>query len=495
LAELVRTGQATPQELLDEAIHHIDLLNPQLNAVVHKMYDRARAEVAAGLPNGPFAGVPFLVKDLVPSTVAGEPQSNGTRLLRNWGPAQDSELVRRWRAAGLVVVGKTNTPEFGLVPYTESVALGVARNPYDLTRTPGGSSGGSAAAVAARMVPMAGGGDGGGSIRIPAACCGLFGLKPTRGRTPMGPDVTEGWGGCVVEHVLTRSVRDSAALLDATAGPDVGAPYVAPPQERLFLDEVNRAPGKLRIAFTSRALIGAQVAVDPEILRGLDATVGLLQDLGHELVEEAPATNPEELAVAFLEMLAAQLWNDMEEAAAVVGRKPARGDFELATWVLGLVGRALSGADYVRAVRVLQRTARRLGEFFARYDVLLTPSLAQLPVPIGALQPTGAERQLLGAIGALRAGKLLTRLNLVRPTALKTFAFIPYAPPFNVTGQPAMSVPLHWTARGLPVGMQFVGRFGDEATLFRLAGELEQAQPWTGRMPALVAESATGQTP
>jgi amidase len=334
---------------------------------------------------------------------------------------------------------------------------------------------------------MASGGDGGGSIRIPASCCGLFGFKPTRGRTPTGPKLYEAWEGLAVEHALTRTVRDSAALLDATAGLDVGAPYAAPPAEGPYAEEVRRNPGALRIAFTSKPLFGAAVQPHADCLEGLHKTAHLLETLGHQVEEAAPTVDGEELAVAFVTMLAGQLANDIAESAAQVGRKAKRADFELSNWVLGMIGRAISGADYVRAVRTLQYAARRTGAFFAQYDVLLTPTLAEPPVLVGSLQPTLAEQRMLRTVSVLHAGKLITALNMIKPVALKTFAFIPYTPLFNATGQPAMSVPLHWTAQGLPIGMHFVGRFGDEATLFRLAGQLEQACPWSDRVPSLLA--------
>ena len=486
LAELVRTGQITPLELVEAAIARIEARNPQINAVIHTMFNQARQAAQGNLPDGPLRGVPFLVKDLL-AMVAGTPLASGTRLLKQWAPPFDSELVRRWKAAGLIILGKTNTPEFGLQPYTEPELFGPTRNPYDPTRTAGGSSGGSGAAVAARLTPAASGGDGGGSIRVPSAVNGVFGLKPTRGRTPTGPVNWELWEGCAVEHVLTRSVRDSAALLDATAGADGGAPYAAPPQTGPFLAEVGRNPGRLRIAVTSRSLIGVDdPSPDPEVIRGLEATVKLLQSLGHEVIEATPQYDYAELAMAFMTMIAGQTRNDIRDTAALVGKRPARSDFELLTWVIGLLGNAFTAADYVHATRVFGMTARAIGAFFADYDVLLTPTLPRPPVAVGALQPTPAEQRLLSTIATLHAGKLLTALDLVRPIALKTFSYVRYLTPFNITGQPAMSVPLHWTDAGLPVGMHFVGRFGDEATLFRLAAQLEQAQPWAARMPALV---------
>ena len=489
LAELVRTKQVSPLELLDAAIERIEAHNPQINAVVYPLFDEARRAAMGDLPEGPLRGVPFLVKDLL-AMVAGAPLSYGTRLLKEWAPPVDSELVHRWKSAGLVIAGKTNTSEFGFVPWTEPELFGPTHNPYDLTRTAGGSSGGSGAAVAARFVPAASGGDGGGSIRVPASVNGVFGLKPTRGRTPSGPVYYELWEGCVAEHVLTRTVRDSAALLDASDGADVGAPYAAPPKERPFLEEVQRAPGKLRIAFTTQAMIGVDdPPPDPECVRGLLATAKLLEGLGHEVVEAAPQLDYAELALAFMTMICGQAWNDIRETAALVGRKPARHDFELATWVTGMLGKAFTAADYVGATRTLGQAARKVGQFFTAFDVLLSPTLPIPPFEIGALQPSEGERRLLTTLAALKAGKLLTTFDLVRPFALKTFGLIRYLVLFNITGQPAMSVPLHWTADGLPIGMHFAGRFGDEAALFRLAAQLEQVQPWADRAPQLVGRA------
>jgi amidase len=476
----VRTKQVAPATLVEEAIARIEIENPRLNAVIHPMYDEARRVAQRPLPAGAFAGVPFLLKDLM-AAYAGVPTGAGNRLLRGIPATQDTEIVRRFKAAGVVVLGKTNTPEFGLVPFTEPEALGPTRNPWDLGRTPGGSSGGSAAAVAARMVPLAGGGDGGGSIRIPAACCALFGLKPTRGRTPAGPEVGEHWHGFAVEHVVTRSVRDSAAMLDAIAGPDAGAPYPAPPQARPFLSEVDAAPSRLRVAVTSQPFLGRTVHAD--CVAGLEATARLLTELGHDVVEAAPAIDGEAFSIAFLTTVAAEARADIEWAAALAKRRPAPRDFEPTTYALGLLGRALSAAEYTGAVRYLQSVARAIGRFFEGYDVLLTPTLSCPPVVIGALQPKPMERVMLQVLGRLNAPWLLRALGAIKPLATQAFEFIPYTPVFNVTGQPAMSVPLHWNADGLPIGMHFVGRFGDEATLFRLAGQLERARPWFDRAP------------
>jgi len=482
LAELVRKNEVKPFELVEEAIGRIEKHNPTLNAVIHKMYDYARAVARVGLPTGgPFHGVPFLVKDLI-GTLEGVPTSSGNRLLKSIPAAHDSELVKRWRKTGVIILGKTNTPEFGLTPYTEPETFGPTCNPWDVTRTPGGSSGGSAAAVAARFVPMATGGDGGGSLRHPASACGVFGFKPSRGRMPMGPDITEGWRGFVVEHILTRSVRDSAAMLDATHGPDVSAPYVAPPPERPYLTEIRTPPGKLRIAFTAKPMLGQNVHA--ECIKGLDETVTLLKELGHEMVEDAPVFNGQDFSLAFLTVLAGEIRADIEEAAKAAGKRVSVGDFDISSFGVGLFGTVLTAADYAKSVRHLQRVGRNISEFFENYDVLLTPTLSQPPVKSGSLAPSPGEKALLRTIGQMNAGWVLDLLGVIKPLAAQTYEFMPWTPPFNVTGQPAMSVPLYWDTAGLPIGMHFVGRYGDEATLFRLAAQLEQAKPWFNMAPA-----------
>jgi amidase len=482
LAELVRRKEISPAELVEEAIRRIETVNPQINAVIHPMYDLARQQVQQGLPERPFRGVPFLLKDLL-VYYAGVPTRSGSRFFRDFVPDHDSEIVRRYRQAGVVVLGKTNTPELGLVPYTEPVLFGPSRNPWDLSRTTGGSSGGSGAAVAARLVPVAHGNDGGGSIRIPASCCGVFGLKPTRGRTPMGPDIGEAWRGMAINHVLTLSVRDSAAMLDATAGPDVGAPYIIPPPERPFLEEVGRDPGRLRIAFTTRPLLPG--TVHPDCVRGVEETARLCQDLGHIVEEAAPQIDGHAFARDFLTMVCAETRADIEEGKALTGRKARYGEFEPATWALGLLGRQISAGEYSCALRALQRAARQVGQFFETYDVLLTPTLATPPMEIGWLQPTGVKAFALKLLGSLNAGALLNKLAGIEALAEEVFAFIPFTPVFNVTGQPAMSVPLVWNDAGLPIGMHFVARFGEEATLFRLAAQLERARPWFDRRPPI----------
>ena len=479
LAALVRSGVVSAAELLETALARIEAHNPALNAVIRTRHDQVRAEAAQVDREAPFAGVPFLVKDLI-ATLAGEPTANGNRLLANRPMPRDSELVRRFRAAGVLIAGRTNTPEFGLTPYTEPALFGPTRNPWSLGHSPGGSSGGSAAAVAAGLVPLASGGDGGGSIRIPASCCGLFGMKPSRGTTPTGPEFGELWHGFAIEHVLSRSVRDSAAMLDATAGADPGAPYAAPAQARPFLDEVGTEPGRLRIAFTREPLFG-HGTVHADCIAALEDTARVLESLGHHVEEETPLLDREACALAFATVIAGETRAEIEHLARVTQRRPHARDFEPATYIIGLMGRSVSAAAYVGAVRTLQLTARGVAPFFERHDVLLTPTLAAPPVLIGALQPSAAELRLMRLINVLNAGWMLNALGVIEQEAAKMFDYIPFTPLFNVTGQPAMSVPLHWNAAGLPIGMQFVARLGDDATLFRLAGQLERARPWFER--------------
>jgi amidase len=487
LVELVRKKEVKPRELVEEAISRIEKLNPQLNAVIYKMYELARKAADGDLPDGSFKGVPFLMKDII-AAYAGVPLTNGSRFFKNFVPDHDSELTKRFKAAGLIVVGKTNTPEFGLVPITEPELFGPTNNPWDLSRTPGGSSGGSAAAVAARMVPLAHGADGGGSIRIPASCCGVFGLKPTRGRTPNGPDFGELWRGLACSHVLTRSVRDSAAILDATAGPDIGAPYYAVPPTRPFLSEVGVDPGKLYIAFTSKPFLGG--VVDKDCVNGLETTARLCQDLGHEVVEAAPQINGEAFAKAFMTIVCVETRATIEEAEVLLNRKASFKDFEPSTWALGLLGRRCRAAELSKSLNLAQLTARQIGGFFKKYDVLLTPTLAMPPVATGELQPKGMRAVAMKLLGSLNAAGLINTLSGIDALAQNVFGFIPYTPLFNGTGQPAMSVPLYWNDAGLPIGMQFVGRYGDEATLFRLAGQLEKARPWSERIPRICAKTS-----
>ncbi|MBW1783388.1 MAG: amidase [Deltaproteobacteria bacterium] len=480
LAELIRKKEISAQEVCETAIARIEALNPRLNAVVTPMYDHAREAIRQGLPEGPFTGVPFLLKDLM-AAYAGVPLTNGSRAFKNYIPTRDSELVIRFKRAGTVILGKTNTPEFGLLGVTEPELHGPTRNPWNMDHTPGGSSGGSAAAVASGMVPLASGGDGGGSIRIPSACCGLFGLKTTRDRNPTGPEVGAVWQGAVIEHVISRTVRDSAAMLDATRGPDIGAPSILPPPERPYLKEMDQDPGPLTIAFTTRSPL--HTPVHPECVKGVEETVRLLETLGHRVEEAEPEIDGPALAMTYLTMYFGEVAADIEELKEILGRKPCRKDVEALTWTLGLMGRTYSAGYFVKAIREWGKAARIMGRFHQTYDLYLTPTLASPPVKIGELKPKPAEALALNLINLLGLGRLVKLSGMMEKLAVESLSKTPFTQLANFTGQPAISVPLYWTPDGLPCGSQFIGPFGDERTLFRLARQLEQARPWFDRRP------------
>jgi Asp-tRNA(Asn)/Glu-tRNA(Gln) amidotransferase A subunit family amidase len=459
LAELVRTREVAATEILEAAIARIERLNPTLNAVVTKVYDAARAEAQALDADAPFAGVPFLLKDLG-GAQAGVPLSAGSRFFAHAAAPADAEIVKRHKRAGLMILGRTNTPEFGLSATTEPVLFGPTRNPWDPTRTAGGSSGGSAAAVAVRMVPLAHASDGGGSIRIPAACCGLFGLKTTRNRNTLAPYAGESLAGCSVEHVVSRSVRDSAAALDATAGPAPGDPYFAAPPARPFLAEVGAPPDRLRIALTTKAFGGAPV--HPDCVAATEAAARLCEELGHIVEEAAPAFDVEGLDANYNLIFAVGATANIQLRARAIGKELNPEAFERVTWAMVEMGRSISAPDYVMMVNRLHGISREIAAFFDTYDALLTPSLAEPPVELGVLDMMSDD---------------------LAAYTERLWRFTPFTYPFNVTGQPAMSVPLSWNAAGLPIGVHFVGRYGDEATLFRLAAQLEQARPWADRRP------------
>lgn len=480
LAELVRKQEVSAEELIDAAIDRIEARNPALNAVVHPMFARARAE-ALQPRTGPFAGVPFLLKDLMAED-AGEPSTSSCRLGNEWRADRDCELVARYKRAGLIIVGRTNTPELGIMGTTESAFRGAAHNPWDLARSTGGSSGGSAAAVAARLVPAAHAGDGGGSIRIPASHCGLVGLKPTRGRNPLGPVSGEHWASLVEEHVITRSVRDCAGLLDATAGPDPGAPYQVRDPARPFADEVGQPPGRLRIAFTSESLF-AETADDDCRAAVADAAL-LARSLGHTVEEALPTFDRAALVRAYLLVVAVGVSSDLAVAAARAGRPARAKDVEPATWLLQLIARALPASDYVAAVELIRRTSRQVAEFFGRYDIFLTATAARPPVKLGELALTRGEKFQLGIVRTLPLRALL--MKAVDEAARGPLAATPNTQLFNMTGQPAISLPLWWNAAGLPIGTQWVAPYGREDLLLRLASQLEVARPWSARRPKLI---------
>lgn len=482
LAERVRRGDVHPTELVDAAIAGIEKVNPPLNAVVHRMYDQARAAATGPLPDGPFRGVPFVVKDL-DGWLAGEPYTQSCRMSKDFIAPEDSEIIARMKRTGVVIVGKTNCSELGILGVTESALRGPARNPWNPAHTPCGSSGGTAAIVAARAVTMGHGGDGGGSIRIPASACGLFGLKPTRARNPLGPRTSEGWGGYVQPGVITRSVRDCATMLDATQGPDAGAPYASPPRERPYAEEVRRAPRKLRIAFSTGAQLGR--ATHADVKAAVRDAAALCASLGHELEEVALPIDREALVAAYFAQIAVGAAASIDETARWVGRAPTPADFEPTTWMLATIGRKLPAMELQRSRDACQHAGRTLGPFFQRYDLFLDGTLAYPPSTVGELALKPAERVALAALRVVSPRFILDKL--LATLGANALEKTPNTQVANQTGLPAMSVPLAWNAAGLPIGVQFMAPFGDEATLFQLAAQLETARPWADRLPPIHA--------
>lgn len=460
MAALVRKGEVSAVELVDDAIRRCEQVNPTLNAVIVDMFDQAREAAARASRDGPFAGVPFLMKDFV-AEIEGVPFSEGSAFLEGYIPREDSEIYRRYRKAGLITIGKTNLPEFAIGVTTEPRLFGKSCNPWNPERSTGGSSGGAGAAVAARVVPAAHGNDVAGSIRIPASCCGLFGLKPTRGRTSLAPLYGDLFSGMFVEHALTRTVRDSAALLDVVSGPAVGEPYNAPAPRRPFAAEVGVAPGRLRIGFSCKTPLGDPL--DPECERAIRDTAALCESLGHDVTETMPEFATLELWQKFTTILAGGVAWALADWERRLDRKLDAKFFEPFVWAFSERGRALSAADYLMAIQDVQVQVRALSRFFETQDLWLTTTLGQPPLPLGTLTYAGDPIEL--------------RRRMAK--------FSPYTYISNASGQPAMSVPLHWTADDLPVGLHFVGRFGEEATLFRLAAQLEEARPWANRRPRI----------
>ena len=458
-AELAKRGEVTPLELVEASIARIEALNPQLNCVAAPMFEEARTIAQGRLPSGLLSGVPYMVKDLG-QPCAGVRQTDGSRALRDFVAHRDGGLVTRLRAAGLVIVGRTTAPEFGNHSTTEAAVFGPTRNPWDLERTAGGSSGGSAAAVAARLVPAASASDGAGSIRIPASCCGLFGLKPTRARISFAPDAGEVLSGLAVEHAITRTVRDSAALLDLTSGAVPGDPYWPSPPATPFFDEVKVDPKPMYIAWSAQAPLG--IPVHPDCKRAVEATARRLQELGHQVVEDEPSYDHEVLLDPMVTIWAVGNATDYDSVASRIGRDPREDELEVTTWELVDRGRKVTAVQLVSAVDLIHAASRAIAPFFDRYDVWLTPTLAQPPLPLGVLNKSygGADEWW--------------RFDL---------SFNPWNAIANLTGNPAMSVPLAQDASGLPVGLLFTGRYGDESALFRLAGQLERSYGWADRAP------------
>lgn len=483
MAELVRTGQVKASDLLEAAIARAEALNPTLNAITIPMFEEARGRVKALPSAAPLGGVPFLLKDLF-QDYAGAPYTWGSMAYKRAGTVaeRNSVIVDRWLAAGTVPFGRTNTPEFGSKGITEPATFGPTANPWDLARSPGGSSGGSAAAVAAGIVPLAGANDGGGSIRIPAASTGLFGFKPGRGRTPSGPDVAEALHGAAINHVLTRTVRDSAAMLDATHGPELGSMAVLAPPERPYLQEVGRDPGRLRIAFDHRSPVGTDV--DPELAAATKQTAQDLESLGHHVEEATPHIDGAALASDFVTLWFANLAAMIEHAQTTLGASLS--DFELDTVAVAMVGRKTSAMRYNQAYTNWLRYSRKLSEFYQRFDVYMTPTLGTKPPLIGERTTPAWAETAISALLPLGLAQLIPLAGgTVQEVVMNNLARVPFTQLANVTGTPAMSVPLHSYADGFPLGIQFCADQNSEGMLLRLAGQLEQAHPWIDRRPVL----------
>ena len=460
LAALVRGGEVKPSELIESAIARIERHNPAINAVIYQAFDEARAQ-ADSLPDGPFRGVPFLVKDLL-IQVAGWPRTSGSRFFQGVVDAGDDGLMRRYRASGVAAIGKTNLSEFGIAGTTEGQLYGPCRNPWNTDHIVGGSSGGAAAAVAAGIVPMAHGGDGRGSIRIPASCCGLVGLKPTRDRNPDLPDGYDFAQGFVVEHVITRTVRDSAVMLDVTGRPEPGSPYAAPAKDRPYAEEIERSPGRLKIAYSSETANGRPC--HPEVQAALEATAELLRRLGHEVVPQGLGVDQRALWGSQGAFSGANFAAGMRRMIEASGREPQGDDFEPLTWASWKGGQRATGMDAMADAQALRMLARAALQIFERYDVFLTPTLAAPPPPIGYLSPV---------------------LNAPRDIGRRNGEFFSYPGVANMTGAPSISLPLAWSSAGLPMGMMFGARYADEATLFRLAAQLEKEAPWKDKRPPI----------
>ena len=461
LAELVRRGEVKPAELLEAALERADRHDPTLNAIVYDARDEARRAAAGELPDGPFRGVPFLIKDLGVE-VAGWPITSGSRFQKDVVSARDSLLAERFRESGVVFFGKTNTPELGITGTTESALLGPCRNPWNPEHIAGGSSGGAAAATAAGIVPLAHASDGLGSIRIPAACCGLFGMKTTRDRNPLDNTAGAGAMGFSVHHVVSRSVRDSAAMLDCTGRPAPASPYAPPPKERPYLEELETPPGRLRVAFSTETPSGRPI--DAEVEAATKEMAALLEGLGHDVEERALPVDQRAFYKAQSLCAAANAAAEFYELTQRLGREPAENELEPLTWAGIRNGQRVSGSQAMVGWRKLRVLGHQMMALFEDFDVFLSPVMGTPPPKIGHIDPVNLEP---------------------REVSKRQARVFPFTAPFNFTGQPAMSVPLYESSEGLPIAMQLAGRYGDEATLFRLAGQLEAERAWKDRKPAL----------
>ncbi|MBK8658477.1 MAG: amidase [Bacteroidetes bacterium] len=484
LAQLVKKKEVSPEELLQTAISRAEEVNPKINAVVTKLYDLGKEQLKNIKPDAPLAGVPYLIKDLGPQ-LKGTRYTCGSRILQDFISPENSVVTDRMLSAGLIIFGKTNTPEFGLTPWTEPALFGAAHNPWNLDYTTGGRSGGSAAAVASGIVPMASANDGGGSIRIPASCNGLFAMKPTRGRITLGPYLGEGWGGAVNEGVISRSVRDSALYYDLVHGSTEGDPYHVKPPEHPFVQEISKIPRKLKIGFTTKMPDGLNTPVDEENVKAMAHTVQLLRSLGHEVQEVELPYKKEVLTDLLYAMVYGETSATLDYIGEQRGRKPHRSEVEPNTWLLYKLGKSFSANAFALAKLKWNEVNRKLADFHKDYDLLLTPTLGMRPFKIGAMNNPPAEEISLRVLNALGISSIIRYTGMIEKIAEKTFSWIPYAPLANITGQPAMTVPLYWTTDELPVGVMFTAPLGDEGTLFQLAAQLEKAQPWFSKQPKL----------
>lgn len=475
LAELVKSKQVTASELLDVAIRRCEQVNPSLNAVTIPLFEHAQQHLNKAT-TGTFSGVPFLLKDLF-QEYAGTPATHGSKLFKDkpYIPDFNAEIVNRWQATGVNIFGRTNAPEFGIKGITEPDAWGACHNPWQLKHNSGGSSGGSASAVTAGIVPLAGAGDGGGSIRIPASYCGLFGLKPSRGRTPWGPAFAEAMHGAAIQHVLTRSVRDSAAMLDATHGSELSSLFCIQAPNHSYLAALTQPAKRLRIAFCTQSPIGTEVSKDA--IQAVQHTVKLLQSLGHDVIEDQPNIDGLKLASDFIVMWFAQCALMLQELSEQC-KAPASA-FEMDTRAAAAFGQKTSATDYLRCLNRWSDYTRQLNQFFQHYDLYLTPTTASVAPKNGEVRTPLLQQLLLkGLLKTGQAHQLLKGSFLVEQIVQSNLKWVPFTQLANITGVPAMSVPLYWNKRGLPLGSQFMAPFGHEHVLLALAAQLEQAQPW-----------------
>ncbi len=478
LAQLVKSKQVKAEELVEAAISQIEKHNPKINAVVNKFYEEAEAQIKKANPQAPFYGVPFLIKDLG-LAYKGQPLTSSAKFMKDYRPDYDSILIQKFKNAGFIILGQTNTPELGLLGITESKFRGPCRNPWSLDHTPGGSSGGAAAAVASGMVPVASAGDGGGSIRIPASACGLFGLKPSRGLVPFGPSATESWLGLVSLHCVTKSVRDSAALLDIEADTDIGVPYARPQFQESFLSATKRNSKKLKIAYYPGSLLGHNLTIPCS--EAVEKTTNILKQLGHEVVQDKPQFDKYELRRAYTIIVASCVATEIQSMSKLIGRKATANDFEVLTWFLKQVSESYNASDLAWALEQCRKFGSSLGQFFNKYDLFCASTLGSLPVKVGFFDLTPIEKIVFETLKRVSTSSALQ--SVLKQMSERGFESSPNTQLFNLSGTPAMSVPLalgldSTTQAHLPIGIQFCAAFGKDDLLFDIAAQLEQTDLW-----------------